>query len=157
MEEEGLGKTEIVLQAAKECKFKVNYINLSVIERADLAGYPNINDPGDFVTFKSPQFLPKLTGPKADSIILFDEVDKAPPEVTAPLLEILQYKTINGNPLNIVNCILTGNLAAEGSYSNQISSALLDRGAKYILNFNFDHWTEWARNNNVHDLITRFS
>ena len=153
----GVGKTEIALHAARECNFKVNYINLSVIERPDLAGYPNMNAPGDVITFKSPSFLPKLLdSAMPDSIILFDEVDKAPPEVTAPLLEILQFKTINGVPLNVAGCILTGNLINEGAFSNQISTALLDRGAKYILSFNFEKWVDWAKAHNVHDLILGF-
>jgi hypothetical protein len=153
----GVGKTQIVFQAAEKCKLKINYINLSVIERPDLAGYPNMNDPGDVITFKSPAFLPQLlASAKPDSIILFDEVDKAPPEVTAPLLEILQFKRINGVPLNVAACVLTGNLASEGAYSNLISTALLDRGAKYILSFNFEKWTDWAKANNVHDLILGF-
>lgn len=153
----GVGKTHIALQAAKECGLEVNYINLSVIERPDLAGYPNMNSPGDVITFKSPAFLPALVqGTKPNSIILFDEVDKAPPEVTAPLLEILQFKAINGKKINVAGCILTGNLINEGAYSNQISTALLDRGAKYILSFNFDKWVDWAKSHNVHDLILGF-
>lgn len=152
----GVGKTHIALQAAEECGFKVSYINLSVIERPDLAGYPNLNTPGDVITFKAPSFLPKLLESKADTILLFDEVDKAPSEVTAPLLEILQFKSINGISLNVAGCILTGNLANEGAYSNQISSALLDRGAKYILSFNFDKWVDWAKTHMVHDLILGF-
>jgi hypothetical protein len=44
----------------------------------------------------------------------------------------------------------------EGAYSNQMSSALLDRGAKYILDFNFEKWVDWAKANNVHDLILGF-
>ncbi len=152
----GTGKTNIILQAAAECKIKVNYINLSVIERPDLAGYPNLHSPDDIVTFKSPQFLPKLIGDKADSIILFDEVDKAPPEVTAPLLEILQFRSINGVAINASSCILTGNLSNEGAYSNLISTALLDRGAKYVLSFNLEKWIEWAKENNVHDLVIGF-
>src|SRR5271165_6139556 len=123
----GVGKTHIGLQAAEECNYKVNYINLSVIERPDLAGYPDMNTDSEVITFKSPYFLPKLlSAAKADSIILFDEVDKAPPEVTAPLLEILQFRKINGQPLNIAGCILTGNLLNEGAYSNLINTALLD-------------------------------
>ena len=153
----GVGKTHIALSAAQECKYKINYINLSVIERPDLAGYPNINAPGDIITFKSPSFLPRLIeSEQADSIILFDEVDKAPPEVTAPLLEILQFRAINGIPINVAACILTGNLSNEGAYSNQISSALLDRGAKYILSFSFEKWIDWAKANSVHDLILGF-
>lgn len=153
----GVGKTHIALQAAQECKVKVNYINLSVIERPDLAGYPDIHSPGDVVNYKSPQFLPKLMeGVEPDSIILFDEVDKAPPEVTAPLLEILQFGRVNNNKVNALCCVLTGNLINEGAYSNQISSALLDRGAKYILSFNFDKWIDWAKENDVNDLILGF-
>src|SRR5580698_5146168 len=153
----GVGKTEIAIQAAKECRLKINYINLSVIERPDLAGYPDMSSPGDVINFKSPHFLPKLIGDaKPDSIILFDEVDKVQPEVTAPLLEILLFKKINGVPINAISCILTGNLPNEGAFSNQLSSALLDRGAKYILSFNFERWVDWAKANNVHDLIIGF-
>src|SRR5208283_4790220 len=153
----GVGKTEIAIQAAKECGLKVNYVNLSVIERPDLAGYPDMSTPGDVINFKSPHFLPKLApGQKPDSVILFDEIDKVQPEVTAPLLEILLFKKINGQPINAVSCILTGNLANEKAYSNDLSSALLDRGAKYILTFNFEKWVDWAKAHNVHDLILGF-
>lgn len=153
----GVGKTDIAMQAAKECGLKINYINLSVIERPDLAGYPDMNAPGDVVNYKSPYFLPKLApNAKPDSVILFDEIDKVQAEVTAPLLEILLFRKINGLNINAVSCILTGNLANEGAYSNQISSALLDRGAKYILSFNFERWIDWAKANNVHDLILGF-
>lgn len=153
----GVGKTHIAIQAAQDCNLKINYINLSVIERPDLAGYPDMSAPGNIVSFKSPYFLPQLLeSQKPDSIILFDEVDKASPEVTAPLLEILQFKKINGKPINVAGCILTGNLINEGAYSNQISSALLDRGSKYILQFNFEKWIDWAKLNDVHDLILGF-
>lgn len=153
----GVGKTQIAIQAAESCKLKVNYINLSVIERPDLAGYPDMQATGDIVTFKSPAFLPTLEEKtKPNSILLFDEVDKAPPEVTAPLLEILQFRRINGKPLNVAGCILTANLLNEGAYSNLISTALLDRGAKYILSFNFEKWVTWAKAYGVHDLILGF-
>jgi hypothetical protein len=153
----GVGKTHIAIQAAQECNFKINYINLSVIERTDLSGYPDMMSKGDIVYFKSPYYLPALAeNAKSDSIILFDEVDKAPPEVTAPLLEILQFKKINGKKVNAIGCILTGNLLNEGAHSNLISSALLDRGSKYILSFNFDKWADWAKLYNIHDLILGF-
>lgn len=153
----GVGKTEIAIQAAQECNLKIINVNLSVIERPDLAGYPNIHEAGDIVTFKSPAFLPSLLeSAKPDSVILFDEVDKAPAEVTAPLLEILKSKSINGKPINAAACILTGNLINEGAYSNLISTAILDRGAKYILSFNMEKWVDWAKANDVHDLILGF-
>jgi hypothetical protein len=154
----GIGKTRIPMQAAGECGYNIIYINLSVIERPDLAGYPNLHDSNnDIVTFKSPYFLPRLkNGDKPNNILLFDEVDKAPPEITAPLLEILQFRSINGTPINVASCILTGNLLNEGANSNLINTALLDRGAKYILTFNFEKWVDWAKVNGVHDLILGF-
>lgn len=153
----GVGKTHIAMQAAIDCGLKINYINLSVIERPDLAGYPDMHATGDVVTYKSPYFLPQLvTDAKADSVIIFDEVDKASTEITAPLHEILQFKKINGKNINVAGCILTGNLINETAYSNGVSSAILDRGAKYILNFNFDKWLDWAKLNGVHDLILGF-
>lgn len=156
--QKGIGKTELLMQAAKECKLKVNYLNLSVLERNDLAGYPNIFDSSsDIISFKSPYFLPKLeTNKKPDSIILFDEIDKTSPEITAPLLEILQFKKINGVPINAVSCVLTGNLLDENVNANQISTALLDRGAKYILKFDFNNWYEWGKTNNIDPLILGF-
>ena len=153
----GVGKTDIAIQAARECGYKVNYINLSVIERPDLAGYPDMASPGDVVNYKSPNFLPKLADKaKPDSVILFDEVDKVAAEVTAPLLEILLFKKINGSPINAVSCILTGNLPNERAFSNELNAALLDRGAKFILQFNFEKWVDWAKAHGVHDLILGF-
>jgi len=151
----GTGKTEIAIQAIKELNYNVSYINLSVIERPDLSGYPDLNSKSNIVEYKSPFFLPPLDG-KPNTVLLFDEVDKAPPEVTAPLLEILQFKKINGKNINAVSCILTGNLSSEGAYSNEISKPLLDRGGKFLLNFNVNKWLDWARLNNVHDLILGF-
>lgn len=155
--QKGVGKTELAIQAIQECGYKIHYINLSVIERSDLAGYPDMLAKGETVQFKAPHFLPKLSiNAKPDSVLLFDEADKVSPEVMAPLLEILRFKKINGVPINASSCILTGNLPNERAHSQAISSALLDRGAKYILNFNFEHWVEWAKTHGVHDLILGF-
>jgi hypothetical protein len=153
----GTGKTSIFAQAIEQSNYEAININLSVIERSDLCGYPNLFDSGDTLSFKAPSFLPRLKDKKkASYVIVFDEVDKCSPDITAPLLEILQFKKINDQPLNIVSCLLTGNLMNEGAYSNQISTALLDRGAKYILNFDFNKWMIWAQKNNIHDLILAF-
>jgi hypothetical protein len=152
----GTGKTQLLMQSVKDCGYKIIYINLSVIERCDLLGYPDMFNSSETVDFKSPNFLPKANGKKPDTVLFFDEIDKCSSDITAPLLEILQFKKINGSPLNAAACILTGNLIEEGAYSNQISSAILDRCAKYVLKFDLDYWIEWAKVNDVHDLIVSF-
>jgi len=153
----GTGKTEISIQAAKECGYRVNYINLSVLERSDLLGMPSLFDKSEVVNYKSPVFLPSLSkDEKPNTVLVFDEIDKCYHDLTAPLLEVLQFRRINDRPLNVVSCILTGNLPNEETLSSQISTAVLDRGAKYILSFNLEKWLEWAKAHNVHDLILGF-
>lgn len=153
----GIGKTEIAIQAIKKSGYKPIYVNLSVLERPDLAGYPNMLSNEDALTFKSPHFLPSLKdGYEPQYVILFDEIDKASHDVTAPLLEVTQFKTINGKRLDIAACVFTGNLLDERTFSNEISSALLGRAAKYKLAFSFEKWLEWAKNNHIHDLIISF-
>lgn len=153
--QKGTGKTEIAMQAIKDLNYNISYVNLSVLERPDLAGYPDIHSNSEVITYKSPFFLPPSNG-KPNTVILFDEVDKASPEITAPLLELLQFKKINGKPINCVSCILTGNLLNERSFSNEISRPLLDRGAKFILEFSLDKWIDWAKLNDVNELILGF-
>lgn len=153
----GIGKTLLSFQAAQKCGLKVAYINLSTLERTDLLGFPNLFEKGDIIHFKSPYYLPFLEkGQKPNQVIIFDEVDKANTDIQAPLLEILQFKTINGKPLNAAACVLTGNLPQENVFSNSISTALLDRCAKYVLTFDFQRWNEWAQSNGIHDLVLGF-
>jgi hypothetical protein len=153
----GTGKTEIAIQAIQECGYKVNALNLTVLDRTDLLGLPSIFDNGEVVQYKAPAFLPTLAvGAKPDTVLLLDEIDKCHQDLTSPLLEILKYRQLNGRPLNIVSCILTGNLPNEHVFSNQLSSAILDRGAKYVLTFDLTKWLEWARAHRIHDLIIGF-
>jgi AAA domain (dynein-related subfamily) len=153
----GIGKTDIAQEAILSCKFKTGYINLSAIERPDLAGYPNLFEHSDIITFKSPYYLPPLKkDAKPDLVLLFDEVDKAPREMDNPLLEILSKRTINNKPLNVAACILTGNLLQEGAHSRLLSSAMMDRVAKYELTFEFDKWLKWGIENSIHDLVLGF-
>jgi hypothetical protein len=151
----GIGKTAIVKQVADKLKYNLIYINLSVLERVDLAGYPDFTNKSDVVKFKQPFFLPKISSDESNSILFFDEADKAPIEITAPLLELLQFKSINSTKINISSCILTGNLPEENAYSNALSSALLDRGAKFIIKFDFNKWFSWA-SGTIHPLILSF-
>lgn len=99
------------------------------------------------------ELLPKNN---SNYVLIFDEADKAPPEVLQPLLEILQFKTINGTKLNIKSCILTSNLPDEHVHSEQISHAVSNRCLTIELSPNVDKWFVWAKENNIHPLIIGF-
>lgn len=155
----GTGKTEISKQEIKKSKCREVYINLSVLERVDLGGYPNIMSSSlqkKFVDFLLPQFYEPMLEGKEEVIALLDEVDKADPSLWAPLLEFTQFKSINGRKLdNLKAVIMTGNLISEGG--SRPSLPLLDRAEKYLVEADATSWLNWAgKSGHIHPAITAY-
>ena len=162
----GTGKTEMAQQACDRWGASVGrndspyiYLNLSVLEAPDLIGLPIITA-DKRVDYAVPKFLPRKEGTDADPgkqfILVVDELDKAKPELQNPLLELFQFHSINGTPLDIQAIIATGNLPEEGAFSQPISMALTNRCKVYRLTHSFDAWREWAQENNVNPLVIGF-
>ena len=155
----GTGKTEISKQKIKEAGYKEVYINLSVLERVDMGGYPNIMAAANqkkFVDFLLPQFYEPMLDGETGVVALLDEVDKADPSLWAPLLEFTQFKSINGQPLpKLKAIIMTGNLISEGG--SRPSLPLLDRAEKYLVEADVNSWLEWAgKTGKIHPSITSY-
>lgn len=155
----GTGKTEISKQQIKAAELREVYINLSVMERVDLGGYPNImaaSQRKKFVDFLLPQFYQPMIEGSQGVVALLDEVDKADPSLWAPLLEFTQFRSINGNPLpNLVATIMTGNLISEGG--SRPSLPLLDRAEKYLVEADATSWLAWAgKTGHIHPSVTAF-
>lgn len=155
----GTGKTEISKQEIKKADYHEVYINLSVLERVDLGGYPNImavQQQKKFVDFLLPQFYEPMFENKRGVVALLDEVDKADPSLWAPLLEFTQFKSINGRPIPMLKAvIMTGNLISEGGA--RPSLPLLDRAEKYLVEADASSWLEWAgRSGHIHPSITAY-
>lgn len=155
----GTGKTEISKQEIKKADMHEVYINLSVLERVDLGGYPNImaaDAKKKFVDFLLPQFYEAMFDGKKKVVALLDEVDKADPSLWAPLLEFTQFRSINGRNLaNLHAVIMTGNLISEGG--SRPSLPLLDRAEKYLVEADATSWLEWAGKTGViHPAITAY-
>ncbi len=160
----GTGKTEISKQEIKESGLHEVYINLSVLERVDMGGYPDIMGRANsdeekrrkFVDFLLPKFYEPMLVGKKGVVALLDEVDKADPSLWAPLLEFTQFKSINGNPLpNLQAVIMTGNLISEGG--SRPSLPLLDRAEKYLVEADAASWLDWAgKSGHIHPSITAY-
>lgn len=155
----GTGKTEISKQEIKKSNFHEVYINLSVLERVDLGGYPDIMSAEKrkkFVDFLLPQFYEPMFEGKNGVVALLDEVDKADPSLWAPLLEFTQFRSINGRVLpNLKAVIMTGNLISEGGA--RPSLPLLDRAEKYLVEADASSWLEWAgKSGHIHPSITAY-
>ncbi len=155
----GSGKTMISKQEIGNAGMHEVYLNMSVLERPDLGGFPNVmgGDPKrKFVDFLLPQFFEPMMEGKKGVVCLLDEVDKADPSLWAPLLEFTQFKSINGRKLpNLRSVIMTGNLISEGG--SRPSLPLLDRTEKYLIEADATSWLEWAgKSAHIHPSITSY-
>jgi hypothetical protein len=155
----GSGKTLISKQAIFEAGFEEAYLNLSVLERPDMGGYPDFAASAkgkSFVDFLLPSFYQNLIEGNKPVVVLLDEVDKAEQSLLAPLLEFTQMHSINGRVLpNLQAVIMTGNLQAEGG--QRPSLPLLDRAEKYLIDVHINHWLDWAASKGkIHPSITAY-
>ena len=155
----GTGKTEIAKYQIKKAGLHEVYLNLSVLERVDMGGYPNImaaNLQKKFVDFLLPQFYEPMVDGSENVVALLDEVDKADTSLWAPLLEFTQFRSINGRKLpQLKAIIMTGNLISEGGA--RPSLPLLDRSEKYLVEADATSWLEWAgKMGHIHPSITAY-
>jgi hypothetical protein len=141
----GSGKTMISKQQIAAAGLQELYINLSVFERVDLAGYPKVfsSQEKTYVDFLLPYFFKSLLEGDKKVVAILDEVDKADQSLCAPLLEFTQFRSINGLKFpNLHAIIMTGNLISEGG--SRPSLPLLDRAEKYLLKADASSWLKWA-------------
>ena len=152
----GTGKTVIIKNQIKKADMIEVYLNLSVMERVDIGGYPNIHSKTSYVDFLLPKYTQLLIEGNKKCALVLDEVDKADPATWAPLLELVQFHSINGiNFPNLSSVIMTGNLIAEGG--NRPSLPLLDRTEAYMVSSNPELWLRWAGSEGkIHPSITAF-
>jgi hypothetical protein len=130
------------------------YLNLSVLEAPDLMGLPRLTEDGKKSTYALPEKFP-LFGEDRPKVLIVDELDKAKPELQNPMLELFQFRSVNGTRLNIQSVIATGNLPDENAFSQPLSHALMNRCMVYRVTHSFDAWQKWAAGK-VHPLIVGF-
>jgi len=155
----GGGKSTIAKSAIKKSDHEEIYLNLSVMERPDMGGYPNFNASKEgqkYVDMMLPKFYEKLIDGNRPCVALLDEVDKAESALWAPLLEFTQFHTINGRSLpNLKAVIMTGNLPSEGGARPILP--LLDRSEKFLLESDHNEWLDWSgKEGKIHPSVTAF-
>jgi hypothetical protein len=151
----GCGKTEMAIQACSDESIDYVYLNLSVLEAPDLMGLPMIDNETKTTTYAIPEMLPRRDSGKP-KVLLVDEVDKAKPELQNPCLELFQFRSINGRPLNIKAVIATGNLPDEGAFSQPMSHALTNRCSVFRVGCAFEPWHQWAVDSGINNLVVGF-
>jgi hypothetical protein len=152
----GVGKTEMAMQAAERAGFQYVYLNLSVLEAPDLMGLPMVDQETRTTAYAPPRMIPRFNPRERPVVLLVDEVDKAKPELQNPMLELFQFRSINGNKMNVHSVISTGNLPDEGAFSQPVSHALTNRCKVYRVSPNPDAWIQWAASAQINPLVVGF-
>lgn len=122
----GTGKTTMLKQAAEQLGWKMKVFNTASMDPfTDFVGVPK------FITLDDGTEALKSIRPReideAD-VVFFDELNRADPRVTNAVLEIIQFRTVNGDPLHNLKCVVAAQNPPTDEYDVQpLDPALVDR------------------------------
>lgn len=124
----GIGKTTISMKIAKDLDLKFKYYSASTLDPfADLVGIPVPDKEKGNISFFRPKDLEEAEW------ILFDELNRAHPRVLNAILEIVQFKTVNGTPLPNLKMVWAAmNPPGENYQVEDLDPALIDRFHCYV-------------------------
>lgn len=97
----GVGKTSLIYNTFNKANMKIKYFSAPTMDPwTDLIGIPkNVLRPDGIEVLK--YILPEDLVDNQYDAIFIDELNRAPPKVMNALMELIQFKTINGKPYNI--------------------------------------------------------
>lgn len=148
----GLGKSEILQQAADE--FELGFIkrDLSLMEPADLVGMPTIES--GRTHFAPPDFLPT----SGRGLLVLEELNRAQPYMLAPTLELLTARKLNDYvlppgwlPVAAINPPRDGYTG-----TRQLDAALEARFMRIEVKPDKKQWLTWAGRHDVHPRVIGF-
>jgi hypothetical protein len=124
----GIGKTTIVKSIAEKMGLRFKYYSSSTLDPfAELIGIPVPDKIKGTVDFYRPQELEEA------EFVFFDELNRAHPRVLNTVLEIIQFKSINGMPLNNLKMVWAAVNPTGGDYQvEELDPVLIDRFHMYI-------------------------
>jgi ATP-dependent Clp protease ATP-binding subunit ClpA len=115
--QEGTGKTELARQLAKLCNMELVQFDMSEFSEAHTVS-KLLGSPPGYAGFDQGGQLTDEIDKHKYSVVLFDEIDKAHPEIINLLLQVMDAGTINDNTGKTINfahtiIILTTNIGGE--------------------------------------------
>jgi hypothetical protein len=101
----GTGKTTVVLKTFEDAGFTYKYVSASTLDPwVDLVGVPKVIDVPSVGEVPAYTYLdlirPQFIEEDATDAIFFDELNRAPIKVLNAIMEMIQFKSINGHKLN---------------------------------------------------------
>jgi hypothetical protein len=141
----GIGKSQLLHEHAREENIGCIVRDLSLMEAVDLAGMPRIE--GNRTIFCPPAFLPT----DGEGLLVFEELNRAPPHVRTPCLELCTQRRLNDYPLPDGWAIMAAVNPFGGDYEvDELDLALLSRFVRVTAVADRESWLRWGRENQVH-------
>jgi hypothetical protein len=166
----GIGKTEVVRQAAERHGAELVVLRASELRPEELVGLPSLRDEG-YTTFAPLLDLYRLTRtyeagghgaprPPGGTILFLDEFTNASPEVM-PSFQYLILNRVLGGPgshplLPDVRIVAAGNREEDQAYAHALSAPLLNRLVHFEVKPDREEWSGWARRSGVLPVILAF-
>lgn len=148
----GIGKSDLLEQAAKELEIEFICRDLSLMEPTDLVGLPKMN--GKTTKYLPPDFLP--TGGKG--ILVFEELNRCERYMRAPCLQLLTSRTLNDYRLPPGWLPVAAINPPDSEYEVlDLDSALLSRFTVATLVPDTCEWLTWARQSGVHPGVIEYA
>lgn len=122
----GVGKTALLNQACEGLGLNLKYYSASSLDPyTDLVGIP------EFITTESGERVIRSVRPQEINeaeVVFFDELNRADPKVLNAVFELIQFRSINGEKLPNLKCVVAAQNPPDGDYTvDSLDPALADR------------------------------
>lgn len=124
----GTGKTTMLMAAAEQLGWKMQYYSASTLDPyTDLVGVPVPNHENKSIEYFRPHAIDDA------DVVFFDETNRADVKTLNTLFELIQFRSINGEKLPNLKCVVAAINPNDGQYTvDELDPALLDRFDVYL-------------------------
>jgi hypothetical protein len=151
----GIGKTELIYQIAEENGFDVETVLLGTKMAGEAGGLPMLNS--KVTTWSCPDYISRCLETKKPTILFFDELNTALPDVQVAAYQILRERRLRGHKLpDHIKLVAAGNRPEDLCITNEMSAALMSRMIHYVVKVDDAVWLRWGEAKNCHPYILGF-
>ena len=151
----GIGKSQLVADVATRHGVSLVDIRLSQMEPSDLRGIPFRKD--DQVEWAVPSLLPDVERHGETGILFLDEINSAPPSVSAAAYQLILDKKLGDYEVPKGWVIFAaGNRQGDHGVTYTMPAPLANRFSHFDFSLNLDDWIQWAYQHGIDETIIAF-